>query len=93
MGEVGFGSRLCKNVCCYFCVARLWRRDDPVGTCFPGLWIFAGSCGPSAGWRRVSARCGRRMGAIDRRRDVAYAVLIAAISGSMPMMFMTRLRL
>ena len=44
MGEVGFGSRLCKNVCCYFCVARLWvwmiSRDV-----FSGIMDFRRSCG------------------------------------------------
>ncbi len=43
LSDVSFGSRLCKNVCCYFCVARLWVwmicRDGFAG--FPGFrgWL------------------------------------------------------
>ena len=49
--NVCFGSRLCKNVCCYFCAARLWVwmmcRDgftDFAG--FRGWWGLIGRLTP-----------------------------------------------
>ena len=71
--------------------------DAPVGWGDPPrrVFWFLGICAAGAGfWAGFWVRCGDLAGWVRKGRPTSpYAALMAAISGAMPMMFMTRLRL
>ena len=78
---------MCKNACGFGSVTRLWIWKSG----FPVLGDYASGAGLWVGFWVV---CGDLAGSVRKWTPTSpYAALIAAISGAMPMIFMTRLRL
>ncbi len=83
--NVSYGSRLCENANRFGSVTRPWLLKAG----FPDLGIFAAGAGLGAGFRD---RCFDVVGLGRKSTPMgAYAALIAAINGPMPMIAMTRL--